>query len=186
MTEAWTWEHLAMTRARVIAGPDTLAEGFETFRRDLLRAKGQGATVLADVADMRARIADAKSPQGAWDAKIGPGRLQDIELFAQAAVLRAGAAARDIAGQLAAGVADGWLDAGDARAVSEAAGLFWRLQAAARLLTGGAVDPDAFGEGGRRFLLRETGFDDMAALLAAMETAGAEADQVISRKLGAA
>ena len=186
MTEAWTWEHLAMTRARVIAGPEPLAQGFEAFRRDLLRAKGQGATVLADVADMRARIADAKSPQGAWDAKIGPGRLQDIELFAQAAVLRAGAVARDIAGQLAAGVADGWLDAGDARAVGDAAGLFWRLQAAARLLTGGAVDPDAFGEGGRRFLLRETGFDDMAALLVAIETAGAAADQVISRKLGAA
>ncbi|MBE0412824.1 glutamine-synthetase adenylyltransferase [Yoonia sp.] len=185
MTQAWTWEHLAMTRARVVAGPDPLADRFEAFRQTLLGQKGKGADVLADLAEMRARIADAKAPQGAWDAKIGPGRLQDIELCAQAAALGAGTAARDVAGQLAAGVADGWLDAADALALSDAAGLFWRLQAAARLLTGGAVDPDAFGEGGRRFLLRETGFEAMDDVLTAMGRLAAAADQVISRKLGA-
>ncbi|WP_439156269.1 glutamine-synthetase adenylyltransferase [Yoonia sp.] len=185
MNDAWTWEHLAMTRARVMVGPDSLAEDFEVFRQALVRKKGQGAGVLSDVADMRARIADAKAPQGAWDAKIGPGRLQDIELFAQAAVLLAGGDARDVTGQLAAGVADGWLDAADAQAVSAAAGLFWHLQAAARLLTGGPVDPDAFGEGGRRFLLRETGFETMDDLAVDMGRMAVAADRVISRKLAA-
>ncbi len=183
LTQAWTWEHLAMTRARVVAGPAPLAAGFETFRQDLLVAKGRGAAVLADVAAMRARIADAKSPQGAWDVKIGPGRLQDIELFAQAAALRAGHPARDVAAQLVAGVADGWLDAADARAVSDASGLFWQVQAAARLLTGGPLDPDALGEGGRRFVLRETGFDQMDMLLATMVAKAHAAEAVISRML---
>ena len=184
--QAWTWEHLALTRARVVAGPEPLAGAFEAFRCRLLKSKSSGETILRDVADMRARIAQAKAPHGIWDAKIGPGRLQDAELFAQAAVLSCGGAARDLAGQLAASVADGWLDDADAQAISDAAGLFWRLQAAARLLTGGPAKPDEFGEGGRRFLLRETGYETMQALVTAMEQAATAADAVISRKLGAA
>jgi [glutamine synthetase] adenylyltransferase / [glutamine synthetase]-adenylyl-L-tyrosine phosphorylase len=81
--EAWTWEHLALTRARPIAGDAGLAADVEAFRRALLAAKAQGAQVAQDVADMRARISGAKPPQGDWDAKIGPGRLQDVELVAQ-------------------------------------------------------------------------------------------------------
>jgi len=42
MAEAWTWEHLALTRARVLAGQATLAGEVEAFRRSLLAAKGRG------------------------------------------------------------------------------------------------------------------------------------------------
>lgn len=181
--EAWTWEHLALTRARPVAGNMALGEQVEAFRRPLLVAKGQGATVLTDLADMRARIAEAKPPQGDWDAKIGAGRLQDTELISQAAALRAGSPARDGAAQLAAGVADGWLDAADARAIADASGLFWRMQAAGRLLTGGALSPTELGEGGRRLILRETGYDTMEQLHAAMTKIADRADAVISRKL---
>ncbi len=181
--EAWTWEHLALTRARAVAGASELGAQVDAFRRALLADKGQGATVLSDLADMRARIAEAKPPQGDWDPKTGAGRLQDTELIAQAAALRAGSPARDAAAQLAAGVADGWLDAADARAIARAAGLFWRIQAAARLLTGGALAPDKLGEGGRRLILRETGFDTMDDLLDTIKRVAAKADAVISRKL---
>ncbi|MEJ6402272.1 glutamine-synthetase adenylyltransferase [Yoonia sp. 2307UL14-13] len=181
--EAWTWEHLALTRARAIAGEMTIGEEIEAFREPLLAHKGQGATVLQDVADMRARIAEEKAPQGNWDAKIGPGRLQDTELFSQSVALRAGCAARDPAAQLDAGVAHGWISAADADAVRRAGRLFWRVQAAARLLTGGPVDPDALGEGGRRFLLRETGFETMDALLAAMQEVAQAAQAVIAERL---
>ncbi len=182
--EAWTWEHLALTRARAVAGSTEIADEIDAFRVPLLTGKGQGASVLSDVAEMRARIAGAKPPQGGWDAKIGPGRLQDTELFSQACALRTGSAARDAPAQLAAGVADGWLSDVDARAVGHAAGLMWRVQAASRLLTGSSLDPDALGEGGRRFILRETGFEDMDALSDAMVAAATAADEVISRKLG--
>ena len=57
----------------------------EAFRRELLEAKSAGPAVMTDLADMRARIAEAKPPQGDWDAKIGAGRLQDTELICQAA-----------------------------------------------------------------------------------------------------
>jgi len=64
MSEAWTWEHLALTRARVIAGEASLAADVETVRASVLTAKSGGETVLSDVADMRRRIAKAKSPDG--------------------------------------------------------------------------------------------------------------------------
>ena len=181
--EAWTWEHLAMTRARPIAGAPVLMAGVEAFRRSLVKSSGRGAAVAADVAEMRSRLAGAKPAQGIWDAKMGPGRLMDVELAAQTAALLTGSDLRDVPGQIDAGVAGGWLSAADGAALSRAAGLFWRLQSAGRLLTGGVLDPDALGEGGRRFVLRETGFDTMDDLQTAMTTAAAAADAVITARL---
>ncbi|MBQ2263433.1 MAG: glutamine-synthetase adenylyltransferase [Loktanella sp.] len=181
--EAWTWEHLALTRARPLAGDAGLCMDIEAFRQAILVEKGQGATVLDDVADMRARLAQAKGPDGDWDAKNGPGRLQDIELAAQTAALLAGSAARDVTAQLHAGCDAGWLDPADCAAVCDAATLFWRLQAALRLLTGGPLVPADLGEGARRMILRETGCDDLDGLLARMTDLRETAAAVIDRKL---
>ncbi len=182
-TQAWTWEHLALTRGRCIVGDPGLMAEVETFRQTLLASKADGETVLADVADMRARLAEAKPPQGAWDAKIGPGRLQDIELLAQTAALRACSAARPVVDQIAAGVAVGWLDAADAQALTAGSALLWKVQAAAGLLTGGILDPEILGEGAKRFVLRETGCDDLEALLAQLNDTQLAAANVIARRL---
>ena len=162
--EAWTWEHLALTRARAIAGADDLAAEIETFRHDLLAAKGTHAAVLGAVADMRRRIRDAKTPAGPWDAKLGPGRLQEIELLAQAGTLLAGSAARDTGAGLENAVVTGILDAAHERALRAAHVLCWRLHMAARLLDVPAADPEVIGAGGRAFVLRETGHDSAEAL----------------------
>jgi glutamate-ammonia-ligase adenylyltransferase len=184
-SEAWTWEHLALTRARPLVGEANLAEEVETFRQNLLKEKSAGAGIVSDVAEMRGRIAAAKHPLGVFDAKIGPGRLQDIELLSQTAALLSGVPVRRIEAQLAAGVASGWLDAADAAALSEAAELLWQVQAAARLLTGGELEADALGEAGRRFILRETGFETIEDLRRALETRSAEAAGIIDRQLAA-
>jgi len=184
--EAWTWEHLALTRARAVAGDPALADDVEALRVEILREKGGGPAVLADVADMRGRIAAAKPPQGQWDAKIGPGRLQDVELLAQTAALRAGSPARDIAAQIRAGVACGLLSDADEAALCRAAALFWQLQAAARLLTGGILVPDDLGEGGRHMVLRETGQPDMDALAAEMAQVAGAAQTAVERVLAGA
>ena len=182
-TEAWTWEHLALTRARPIAGDPDLGQRVETLRGEILAEKSTGATILADVADMRRRIAEAKPPQGQWDAKIGVGRLQDVELCAQTAALVSGSAARDVAAQIEAGVAFGWLSAADAQALSSSAALFWQLQASARLLTGGVLSPEELGEGGRRLILRETGYETIADLEQAIEQVARAAEHVVRRLL---
>uniref|UniRef100_UPI003B51EB2A bifunctional [glutamine synthetase] adenylyltransferase/[glutamine synthetase]-adenylyl-L-tyrosine phosphorylase n=1 Tax=Roseovarius indicus TaxID=540747 RepID=UPI003B51EB2A len=175
--EAWVWEHLALTRARVIAGPAELAGDFETFRCDLLKEKGARERVLPGVADMRRRIAEAKSPAGAWDTKLGPGRMQEIELVAQAGALMAAEPGRSVAAGLKACVAIGWLDDADRAALAEAYGLCWCVLQAARLLTDKPLDPENLGEGATAFLLRETKaetLDEVQARLVEVTGAAAE------------
>jgi glutamate-ammonia-ligase adenylyltransferase len=181
--EAWIWEHLALTRARAIAGPEDLARDVEAFRATLIGQHRDPSKVLAEVATMRARIADAKSPDGPWDAKLGAGRLQDVELLAQACTLIAGQAARDVAAGLDAGVAIGLLDDGEREALWRAYALCWTMIQAAKLLSDRALDPEAIGEGGKAFVLRETGFDTMAELRAALEKETGKAGDVIDTAL---
>ncbi len=182
--EAWTWEHLALTRARPVAGDPELAARIERFRRDLLASPRDGAKVLTDTADMRARLAEARPGQGPLEAKHGPGRLLDIGLVAQAAALLAGAPDRRTWPQLAAGQEALGLSDADLETLVKADRLMWRVQAATRLVTGGTLEPDAIETGGRAFLLRETGASDMADLAARLAEAAAEADGIISRALG--
>ena len=184
MQEAWTWEHLALTRARVVGGNAALGADVETVRARVLVAKGPGDTVLSDVAEMRGRIAAAKPAQGILDAKIGPGRLQDVELTAQALALRAGQPARETDAQIAAGLGAGLLGEADAQVLTEAATLFWQLQATGKLLSGGVLDPAELGEGGRRLILRETGAESISALEKRIETVSAAAAGMITRLLG--
>ncbi len=169
MDEAWTWEHLALTRARAVAGSPEIGAEIEAIRREVLHAKGQGAAVMPDLADMRARIFAAKPPDGEWEAKIGPGRLQDIELLAQSFALRAADPARRVEPQLRAGPRANLISKDAAERLASAYRFLWRLQAGGRLLTDRPLDMTAIGQGGRAFLLRETGaadLDDLAAQLA--------------------
>ncbi|MBD3787988.1 MAG: glutamine-synthetase adenylyltransferase, partial [Sphingomonadales bacterium] len=157
MTEAWTWEHLALTRARGIAGDPGLLADIEAARLEVLAAKGQGAQVMPDLAEMRARIFAAKAPDGDWEAKIGPGRLQDLELLAQSFALRTGAAARRVEAQLRIGPRAGFVSPAEAEVLASAYRFLWRLQAGGRLLTERPLDMTTIGAGGRAFLLREVG-----------------------------
>lgn len=182
-TEAWTWEHLALTRARVLAGEPTLAGEVEAFRRALLARKGQGDRVKPDVAEMRARLASAKPAQGDWEAKNGPGRIMDIELAAQTVALLTGSPARGVERQLAAGAGRIMPDS-DMQVLASAYRLMWRLHAAARLLSERALDWESLGEGGRAFLLRETGAADAEALARVLAQAVAGAKAVVSRLVG--
>jgi glutamate-ammonia-ligase adenylyltransferase len=179
--DAWTWEHLALTRARVMAGEATLAGEVDAFRRDLLARKGQGAGLKADVADMRARLATAKPGVSPWEAKDGTGKLMDIELCAQMLALQTATPARSLDRQLAAGRSGGNLSQTDETVLAKAARLFWRLHASARLLTDQALTPQDLGAGARAFLLRETGVADEAALTKAVADAAAEAAVVIDK-----
>ncbi|MFN3825624.1 MAG: glutamine-synthetase adenylyltransferase [Pseudorhodobacter sp.] len=185
LTEAWTWEHLALTRARALAGEATLCAEVEAFRREILMEKGPGETVLADVSDMRRRLAAAKPAKGIWEAKNGPGRLMDVELLAQTCALRTGDPARRVEAQLRAGVRGGILSQSDEQVVLEAYRLCWRLQSGTRLLTERTLDMAELGEGGRAFLLRETGQADADSLSDRLDAATAAAAAVVGQHLPA-
>lgn len=157
LTNAWSWEHLALTRARVITGPAELAKAVEGVRLTILAKPRDADTILADLADMRARIAAAKGPADGLEAKLGPGRLQDLELLGQAGSLLAARSERDIAGGLMAGAAQGWLTQKKAGTLAITYERFLALQAGMRLLGGDGLDPSGLGLGEQAFLRRLTG-----------------------------
>jgi glutamate-ammonia-ligase adenylyltransferase len=85
---AWTWEQLALTRARVIAGPPLLAHAIAAIIRSVLTAPRPADRLLADVAEMRALMARELGSQSLWDVKHRRGGLVDIEFISQYLQLR--------------------------------------------------------------------------------------------------
>ncbi|MDJ1016443.1 MAG: bifunctional [glutamine synthetase] adenylyltransferase/[glutamine synthetase]-adenylyl-L-tyrosine phosphorylase [Paracoccaceae bacterium] len=182
--EAWTWEHLALTRARPLAGSAEVCADVEDFRQALLGEPRSREATLKDVANMRSRLASAKPSAYALDAKAGPGRLQDIELFAEAAALLAGAPVRRVQDQLACARDVFDLDDGKAEALSSAYALLWKVQAAARLLSAGPVSIDTTASGSTAFLLRETGAPNLPALAEIIERHATVAAKIIDKHVG--
>ncbi|GAA4229761.1 glutamate-ammonia-ligase adenylyltransferase [Sagittula marina] len=171
--EAWTWEHLALTRARVVAGPGDLAEDVEAFRREILSAPRDKEEVLTAVAEMLSRIRAAKGTGGPWSAKIGPGKMQEIDLMAQAASLLSGKAVRQTPRALH---GCDWLDSAALVAAYE---LAWALQIGAQLVSEKPLEPEDLGGGGCSFLLRLLGQEDMDQMRDALEEhAGAAAASI--------
>ncbi|WP_319823625.1 glutamine-synthetase adenylyltransferase [Thalassovita sp.] len=183
MSEAWTWEHLALTRARPVAGESAVAAAVLDTRALVLSQPQDSAKVLADVAEMRDRIAAAKAPAGDWDAKIGPGRLQDVELIAQAGALLSHHTGHSVHDALDASVASGVLDAAEGATLTRAYELCWQVQMVSKLLTDKPLNTDEIGEGGRVMLLRETGFDSISALRDALAQTTGQAAAVIGAVL---
>lgn len=181
--EAWVWEHLALTRARTIAGPQDLRADIEGIRSQVLSSPRGLRDILGEVATMRGRIAAAKAPAGIWDAKTGPGRMMDIELVAQAGALVSGSGARDVAAGLQGAVACGWLKVAEGEHLEAAYRLYWSVQVAARLLSGKGLDAATLGEGGAQFLCRSTGFDSLAALEARLQQSYANCAAIIDEAL---
>jgi glutamate-ammonia-ligase adenylyltransferase len=81
--EAWTWEHMALTRARTICGDASLVAEASAIFDEVLGQKRDRPKVAADVAEMRAMIDKEKPPSDLWDFKLIPGGLVDIEFIAQ-------------------------------------------------------------------------------------------------------
>jgi glutamate-ammonia-ligase adenylyltransferase len=147
-TEAWTWERMALTRARVVAGPMTL-------RRDVQAAIDAGVrrdvppdAVMRDVLAMRARMERELRPHGPWDVKLRPGGLVDLEFVAQALQLVHPRAKRSQTTRVALrGLASaGVLAREDARVLIQAEGLWRTIQGMLRMTVGqvdGAILPVA-------------------------------------------
>lgn len=91
-SEAWTWERMALTRARVISGPDELKARVEKAIAHALDLPREVKEIAADVADMRARIAKERVSNNPWELKHVRGGLVDIEFICQFLQLAHGAA----------------------------------------------------------------------------------------------
>jgi len=192
---AWTWERMALTRARPVAGREDLQADVRAAVEEALRLARPAAEVWAGAADMRARIAGAEKGgrEDAWAMKRHRGGLMDIEFVAQAGLLAAageGASDLPLGGAsapraLAALEAGGRLDGGDAAVLAQAHDLQSRLLQALRVATSGAFDPETAGPGPIAALLRVSGEADIGALAERMQAAREAAAEAVDRLLPA-
>ena len=85
--KAWSWEHLALTRSRVIYADGDFGNKIERDIRGVFTRKIDRKKLLGDVVDMRRRLARERPPRHAFDLKLVENGLMDIEFIAQSAVL---------------------------------------------------------------------------------------------------
>ena len=88
-SQAWTWEHQALVRTRVVAGPEEMVAALEQLRREILSQPRDADALRVEVRDMRERMRaelGSKKP-GCFDLKHDPGGIADIEFMVQYAVL---------------------------------------------------------------------------------------------------
>ncbi len=165
--QAWTWEHMALTRARPLFGPVAAQAELAGIIADVLRARRDPAKLKADVLAMRAEIARHKPAKGLLDAKLARGGLVDIEFLVHFLQLQRGVGlVPDLPQAIAALAAAGLL----APPIIPAHDLMARLLIAARLLAPDAALPPP---AARAVLAKACGCRDWEAALDSL--AGARA-----------
>jgi glutamate-ammonia-ligase adenylyltransferase len=186
---AWTWEHLALTRARVIHGPPALAAELERIIKNTLCRPRDPAALVRDVADMRDRIAEHAPPKSPWDFKHLPGGLFDIDFVAQYLALRHAATRPEIldphpAEMLRRTSATGLIDAADADRLVAARLLQSDVQSLLRLTLDGdeaAFDEAKAPEGQCRLIAATENTPDIATLRRQIEAEAAAARAIYVR-----
>ena len=146
---AWTWEHMALTRARVVVATSA------AFRDDVgnaiaavLTAPRSDDDLVCDVSEMRARLFRDKPGSGSWALKLMPGGLVDIEFIVQYLLLRHASAHPDAASpntrQALVNLAErGVIDAEDAAQLTDALTLWQGLQGMLAIVIEGDVSDGA-------------------------------------------
>ncbi|WP_157982171.1 bifunctional [glutamine synthetase] adenylyltransferase/[glutamine synthetase]-adenylyl-L-tyrosine phosphorylase [Oceanicella sp. SM1341] len=186
--EAWSWEHMALTRARIVSGPCAVAREVETVIAGVRAAPRAQGALIEDARDMRARLGRAHAAQAAriWEVKHRPGGMMDIELLVQTGLLATGITGPRAPRQaIAPLVGAGFLEAGEGEALAEALALQTIVQHYARLSVDGTFTPEAAGAGLVEALIRATGDPGLARLATRLERLTDGAAAIIADKLGA-
>jgi glutamate-ammonia-ligase adenylyltransferase len=160
--DAWTWEHMALNRARVLAGPPAARARLEAILSEVLHTPRDPAKLKADVLTMRAEMAAHKPPRGVLDVKLQRGGLIDLEFQIHYLQLRERISITPemvsaLGGLIAAGLLPENLRAAQV--------LLIRTLVASRLL---APDTDEPPEAAREALAAACGADSYSALLASL------------------
>jgi len=176
---AWTWEHMALTRARPVAGDAALCRRISDVIDRVLGSSREPRRLLLDVADMRRRIAEENPRPSPWDLKNRPGGLLDLEFIVQYMILREVASSPQVAAR---GTAEALRELGKAgalpphacRELLEVLALLRHVQMLLTLLGNRASATEALAEADAATLARCTGAVDFARLDADITAATAQ------------
>jgi glutamate-ammonia-ligase adenylyltransferase len=183
--ESWTWERLALTRARVLAATPGFAPVVRTAIHEALCRPEPEAKILADTAAMRDRLAEELPPHGVWDVKTMDGGMMEVMFIAQALQLVHGPAQpalfqANTKAAIAALAEAGRLGADHAAELTQADFLWRSIQGINRItgLADTVQDPPPVNLAA---LLRATDCADLSQLRAAMAETAAGVRQIFNR-----
>jgi glutamate-ammonia-ligase adenylyltransferase len=186
---AWTWESLALTRARVVAGDGSLASDLNRIiAEDLCRPRDK-PKVTADVADMRRLMLKENAPYGLWDIKRAQGGLVDVEFIAQYLQIVHAHEAPEILHPttyraLEKLIAARFLSEAEGRVLKDACLLYQRLTQVLRLCVTGPYDPRNVPSGLNRIVASATAAPDIGSAEALLGDTQAQVAAVFSGIVG--
>ncbi|MFG1344978.1 bifunctional [glutamine synthetase] adenylyltransferase/[glutamine synthetase]-adenylyl-L-tyrosine phosphorylase [Xanthobacter autotrophicus DSM 431] len=187
--EAWTWEHMALTRARVIAADPAFGRGVREVIRAVMAQPRDPRRLAGDILDMRGAIAAEKGEDDRWNLKHAAGGQVDVEFLAQYLVLAHANAHPEIADTatqrvLATAERLGFLSPEDAHVLLRACRLYQNLTQVLRLsVDAHSVPPDA-SPALRALLARAGEMPDFATLDADIAETQAKVRVIFERILG--
>jgi glutamate-ammonia-ligase adenylyltransferase len=133
--KAWVWEHLALTRANVVAGDATLASAICEVRQHVLEQANDRAKISKEVSEMRDRLAKIEIDKTeSWLVKKPLGGVLDIELLAQSLALLVDPTNRKPLNQLQMALDAGAISETDAKSLMDSLVLFGKIEHLKRLL----------------------------------------------------
>jgi glutamate-ammonia-ligase adenylyltransferase len=181
--EAWTWEHMALTRARVISSSPGFRTGIEKIIREVLIRPRDAAGVAGDVAEMRRAIALEKGEDDIWDLKYAAGGMVDIDFIAQYLQLVHAASKPDILDVSTLHVLDnaarlGVLPQSSAEVLRSATRLYHDLTQILRLCVSERFKPETSGEDLLRIMARAGDAPDFSSLEARVKETESEVRRV--------
>src|SRR5579863_3451319 len=187
--EAWTWEHMALTRARVISASPAFRERIEATIRQVLTRPRDAAGVASDVADMRRAIALEKGEDDIWDLKYASGGMIDIDFIAQYLQLVHAADKPAILDVSTLHVLEnaarlGVLPQSSAEILRAAARLYQDLTQILRLCVSDRFNPETSGENLLLIMARGGDTPDFSSLQARLKETQAEVRRVFRRLIG--
>jgi glutamate-ammonia-ligase adenylyltransferase len=167
--DAWTWEHMALTRARVVAGDIALGERVMAAISSALLRPRDPERLRLDVAEMRERIAAQYPAPSPWAIKHARGGVVDVEFIAQYLMLRGAPRAPWVLSPNTAEAferlgAAGVLTPRMAAELAEAARLWQQIQAMLRLTVDQDFNENTASDGLKAALVRAAGQADFTAL----------------------
>ena len=165
--DADIWEHMALTRARTLAGDADFRAGVEAEIDGILAAERDPAKVMREARQMRVLIEKEKPPADAWDIKLIPGGLIDLEFIAQVGVLTGavlGGARTTSTADTLLRLADDFADPQIRSELADAHALYSVLTQIIRLCLTGAFDRKDVPPGLADLLARSTDMPEMGVL----------------------
>ncbi len=188
--DAWTWEHMALTRAEIIAGDPAFAKRVRSAVETVLTHPHDVQRLQSDIAEMRRRIEKEKGTTDHWDIKQVAGGLVDIEFIAQFLQLANGADRPEILANNTAKTLEnatrlGILSAADAEILTPAIALYQNLTQILRLALDGPFDPETAPDGLKDVLVHASTLPDFGRLGAHLKDTQAAVRSGFERIVGA-